>query len=292
MRRSFLPRAFVLALLLVPHLAASAPTAKPTVRFTVIPRYNPLLMVKSYQPIMDYLTEVTPYRFELKLARSYEEAVAFLRTGAAEFASLGDVTFTEAYESFGAVPLVRPLNRDGRPSYRSIIIVRKDSPVRALADLKGRRFAFGALHSTSGNLIPRLLLFRNGVRLADLAHFENLDKHDAVAKAVLKGLADAGAVKDVIARKYQEHGLRFLAQSEPIPSVPIVCRPQTPEPLRTAVKAALLGLDPNDPATRNRLAAWDPEFQNGFVEARVKDYEGIFRAIRSIAGTCGEGCHR
>lgn len=272
-----------------PGRAAEAPSI---VHFTVIPRYNPLLMVKSYQPIMDYLTEVTPYRFELKLARSYEEAVELLRTGVAEFASLGDVTFIEAYLSFQAVPLVRPRNAGGEPWYRSIVVVRRDSDIQSLADLKGRSFAFGNVHSTSGNLIPRLMLFYGGVQLSDLGRYVNLEKHDSVAKAVLKGQMDAGAVKDVIAQKYEEHGLRFLGHSQPIPSVPIVCRPQTPEALRDAVRSALLRIDPSDPALRERLADWDPEFRNGFAEARVEDYGQIFREMESIGQTCGEGCHR
>jgi phosphonate transport system substrate-binding protein len=263
-----------------------------TVRFTVIPRYNPLLMVKSYQPIMDYLSEVTPYRFELKLAKTYEEAVALLRTGEVEFASLGDVTFTEAYLSFQAVPLVRPRNAAGEPWYRSLIVVRRDSDIQALSDLKGRTFAFGNVHSTSGNLTPRLMLFYAGVHLSDLGSYVNLEKHDSVAKAVLKGQVDAGAVKDVIAQRYQEHGLRFLAESDPVPSVPIVCRPETPADLREAVRNALLGIDPSDPGLRGRLAEWDPEFRHGFAEARVEDYGQIFREMESIGQTCGEGCHR
>ena len=52
---------------------------KPLIRFGVIPRYNPLVMYKRYQPIMDYLTAETPYRFELKISKDYPEAVRFLQ---------------------------------------------------------------------------------------------------------------------------------------------------------------------------------------------------------------------
>jgi phosphonate transport system substrate-binding protein len=267
-------------------------TSKPVIWFGVIPRYNPLVMVKSYQPIMDYLTEVTPYRFELKLARNCVEALSLLENGDVQAASLGGLTFVEANRAFNVVPLVRPLNRDGEPHYRSIIVVRKDSDIHSVQDLKGRIFAFGSPHSTSGNLIPRFFLFWQGVKLSDLARYENLGKHDAVAKAVLKGRVDAGALKDVVAYRYRDHGLRFLAQSEPIPTVPVVAGSTTPQKVREALKTALLSLDRKNPQHRAVMTTWDPEFRNGFVAAGTEDYARVAELLDSIAHTCGEGCHR
>lgn len=272
--------------------AAAGPAAtKPVVHFGVIPRYNPMIMYRSYQPLMDYLTRHTPYRFELKLARDYPEAVTLLRQGAVEVASLGDVTFAEARQGFGAIPILKPLSAEGVPFYRSTIIVRDDSAIHRLEELKGKRFAFGDHHSTSGNLIPRYLLFQNGITLFDLGSFENLDSHDAVVKAVLKGKVDAGAVKDVVAIRYREHGLRFLAQSDPIPSVPIVVRPDTPASLVAAMEQALLAIDPKDPPQEAIMASWDPEFRHGFVRASDADYQPIYQLLEGIQKGCGNRCH-
>lgn len=263
----------------------------PVVYFGVIPRYNPMVMYRNYQPIMDYLTEKTPYHFELKLARDYNEAVEHLRAGKVQIASLGDVTFFEANRGFGAVPVVRPLNLHNHPDYRSIIIVREESPIAKIADLRGKHFAFGNPHSTSGNLIPRAFLFENGITLFDFTDYENLDSHDAVAKAVLKGKADAGSVKDVVAYRYQEHGLRFLASSAPIPSVPIVVRPDANPQMVKTVREALLAINPADPAMSQRMKGWDPEFRHGFVAAEFSDYAEIFRMMDAIPGGCGNRCH-
>jgi phosphonate transport system substrate-binding protein len=290
MRRIYL----VLLIVVLSSLACEGRLAaqqKPVIYFGVIPRYNPMLMYRSYQPLMDYLSENTPYRFELKLARDYPEAVDLLRRGVVEIASLGDVTFAEARMGFGAIPILKPLNAEGTPYYRSIIIVRDDSSIQTIADLRGKSVAFGDLHSTSGNLIPRDYLFRNGISLFDLGSYENLESHDAVAKAVLKGKVDAGAVKDVMAIRYREHGLKFIGQSELIPSVPIVVRQDTPAELISAIKQALLSIDPNDPVQRERMSQWDPEFRNGFVEASDEDYVPIYRLMESIKSGCGQRCH-
>lgn len=265
--------------------------SKPVIYFGVIPRYNPMVMYRNYQPIMDYLTEQTSYHFELKLSRNYTEAVDFLRTDVTQVASLGDVTFVEAYRSFGAIPILKPLNVHLRPYYRSVIILPENSDVKGLSDLRGKRFAFGSPHSTSGNLIPRHHLYENGITLFDLGSYDNLESHDAVVKAVLKGKVDAGAVKDVVAQRYLKHGLRFLASSDPIPSVPIVVRKDTPIQLIKEIKRALLAIDATDRDMVARMRNWDPEFRYGFTEATIDDYQEIIEIMEGVSEGCGVRCH-
>ncbi len=281
----------LMTLLLIPQFQQVHADTKPVIYFGVIPRYNPIIMYRSYQPMMDYLTDNTPYRFELKLSRNYHEAVEFLRNGTTPVASLGDVTFAEAHQKFGALPILKPLNAEGEAYYRSIIIVRENSAIQSLDDLKGAQFAFGDHHSTSGKLIPYHHLLRNGIKLSDLDSYVHMESHDAVAKAVLKGHVDAGAVKDVVARRYREHGLRFLSTSGPIPSVPIVVRDDASEELVAALKMALLTIDPDDPRMQQHLIQWDPEFSHGFVVAEKDDYQMIFDLTRNNMTGCGLGCH-
>ncbi|MFQ6114221.1 MAG: phosphate/phosphite/phosphonate ABC transporter substrate-binding protein [bacterium] len=264
---------------------------KPIIYFGVISRYNPRIMIEDYQPIMDYLTENTPYHFELKLGKTYEDAVRYLCSGEVQIASLGAVTYLEAHKQCGAVPIVRPLNKEGNPYYRSITVVRNDSPLQSLADLRGRSFAFASLHSTSGNLIPRYYLAKAGIHLQDFSQYHNLRHHDSVAKAVLEGHYEAGALKDIIAYRYLKKGLRILHVSEPIPSVPIVVRPDCDPNLVAAAKKALLKIDAKDPVLQARMANWNEEFRYGFTEARDSDYAGLRQAINEIPRRCGSSCH-
>ena len=264
---------------------------KKVVKFGIISRYNPYIMYRDYQPIMDYLTQNTPYYFELKLGKNYEDTVNYLATGATEVASLGALTYLEAHKRFGAIPILKPLNAEGQPFYRSIIIVRNDSPIRSLKELKGHSFAFASLHSTSGNLISRYYLAQHDIHLKDLKSYVNLMHHDSVAEAVLKGEYDAGSVKDIIAYKYQDKGLRFLYQSPPIPGVPITVRPETPKDLIGWIKQALLALDRNNPAHQKIMQDWNAEFQHGFSEAKDADYEPLRQMLNHIPEGCGEGCH-
>src|SRR3990172_4406094 len=122
--------------------------SKETLPFGLCPKYNPRIMYQLYQPFVDYLSENTPYQFEIKLSRSYQETIDRFGKGEVLIASCGPVPYIKAKEKYGVKPILRALNKDGNPFYRGIIIVRKDSPIQKLSDLKGKSFAFGQVLST------------------------------------------------------------------------------------------------------------------------------------------------
>jgi phosphonate transport system substrate-binding protein len=248
-------------------------------------------MYQNFQPLMDYLTETTPYRFELKLNRNYQEGLRALANGTTQVGILGDVAFVEAWLRYGIRPILRPLNNEGKPHIRSAIVTPVNSPLRSMQDLKGKRIAFDNLHSTTGNLFPRYLLNINGVRHNDPGKFVSLDTQDAVVKAVLRGEFDAGAVNEQVARKYEDQGLRVLVYSGPIPTGPIVVRKGTPKALVNSISEALMKLDPGNPADANIMRAWDESLKHGFVKANVSDYRQIYLMFKSIPSGCGKGCH-
>jgi len=264
---------------------------KPLVLFGINLRYSPRTMYSRYQPLMDYLTQNTPYRFELKITRDYGEALKDLTEGRTLISSLGDGAFVDAILLHGAVPIVKPLNENGRPSYRCAIVVPRDSRIGSLRELAGKRFAFGSHHSLTGNLIPRYMLQSAGISGGNLGSLVTLKNHDAVTKAILKGQYDAGAIKDLFAAKYRQYGLRVLAYSAPLPSVPLVAGRHAPEALKTAVGTALLQLDPRNPAHKKLMSEWDEEFRYGFAAASAEDYRGVIGVFRAIPLGCGARCH-
>jgi phosphonate transport system substrate-binding protein len=256
--------------------------SKETIPFGFCPKYNPRVMYQLYQPFMDYLNETTPYTFEIKLSRVYEDTIERLGNGEIVIASCGPVSYIKARERYGVRPIVRALSKDGKPYYQGIIIVRKDSPIQSLKDLKGKSFAFGQPWSTASHILPEYHLLRENIRLKDLKHYSFLRHHDSVVNAVLKGEFDAGAVKDIVAYKYQKEGLRFIFSTDPIPTVPIVVRKDAPAEMVQSVSAALLKLDPQNPTHPKKRVQWDEEFKYGFTEVSDSDYDSIRKVLKTM----------
>ncbi len=263
---------------------------KKTVYFGVIPRDNPRIMYEKYQPLLDYLALKTPFAYELVLKKNYEETVNSLGSGEMDLALLGPLTYLEAHSKYGAISILKSKGVDNTTSYKSVIIKKKDSPVKSLPELKGKSFAFASTKSTSGNLIPRYLLANSGIHLSDLSKYANFDYHDSVVKAILKGQYTAGAVRDSTARKYMKLGIEIIAASEAIPTGPLVAGAGTPYAVIENIKKALLALN-QDQDGQKVLKRLDEDFRNGFIEATDSDYADIRSKINAVPQTCGRSCH-
>ena len=289
-RSAFLAGSFLLALSLPGHTGFSA--EKPVVYFGVGMRYRPSVVYERFQPMMDYLTQNTPYRFELKISRDHAETIRFLKEGKTQVSAIEDGGLMEAMLKYGAVPILKPLNAEGRPSYRCYFIVPAASPLHSLSELKGKKVAFGSRHSTTGNLIPRKMLWNSGIKVGTLGSYANLDNQDAVMRGVLKGEYDAGAIKSTVAWPYKEHGVRVLATSEDLPSVPLIVGKDAPKELVRAITGALVKLNRRNPEYRQAMENWDVEYKYGFVPATAADYRAVARMFKAIPYGCGTGCHK
>ncbi|HWR72815.1 MAG TPA: phosphate/phosphite/phosphonate ABC transporter substrate-binding protein [Nitrospirota bacterium] len=262
-----------------------------TINFGVIPRDNPRILFEKYQPLLDYLAANTPYTYELVLKKNYEDTVNAIGNGEVDVALLGPLTYLEARTKYGAISILKPKGANGDARYRSVIITKKGSAFKQLSELKGKSVAFSASKSTSGNLIPRYLLANSGLHLSDLGRYANFDYHDSVVKAVLKGQQDAGAVRDSVARKYSKLGIDIIAESEPIPTGPLVAGPGTPYAAIESIKRALLALNPDDVEHKKILQRLDEDLKSGFMDAADADYADIRAKINAVPRTCGLGCH-
>ncbi|NQV42446.1 MAG: PhnD/SsuA/transferrin family substrate-binding protein [Candidatus Marinimicrobia bacterium] len=263
----------------IPEIHSNQIEKTETVYFGVISRYSPRSIVSGYQPLMDYLTESTPYNFKLKLSRNYLETVNQLARGSIDFASLGNYTYIHAHENHGVMCIAMPINDEGNIDNFDDIIVPENSNIHSLAELAGKSFAFASRQSFS-SWMGIWMLKKEGVELTDLSRYENLSYHDLVAEKVLRGDFDAGMVKSVVAQSYSESGIRILARSPAIPSVPLVAGAHVDTSRVRIVQQSLLRLHSLIEAGDISTEGWDTEVANGFMAG----HDSLFNFPRRLLG--------
>jgi len=128
---------------------------------------------------------------------SYRETMDLLRLEKLEFAWICDYPYLHLKQEVRllAVPLYQ-----GRPYYRSYLIVRRDNTqFKSMSDLTGSVFAYADPYSNTGYLAPRFHIRNLG---QDPATFFRKTfftwSHRKVVEAVASGLAQGGAVDSYI----------------------------------------------------------------------------------------------
>lgn len=255
-----------------------------TLRVGLIPNIAPDKQKAKYEPFRAYLEKKLGMPVELFVATNYAGVVQAMVAGKLDMAYFGGLTYAQALEQTPIEPIVTEVDREtGTTEYWSLIIARADSNINALADLKGKTFAFGDPSSTSGSLYPRLMLVDAGYEWKD--DFKPLKQviytggHDATAQAVVTGKVDSGGIEGRILNKLIKEGKvdgsalktveKRLVQGYPW------CVPSNLDPaLRKKLVKAFEEI--NDPVLLDLMRA------QRYVEVGPKDYEEIRSKAKAV----------
>jgi phosphonate transport system substrate-binding protein len=183
-------------------LAARGSTAEAPLRVSMIPTTDPSKMLRDAEPLVARLETATGRKVTLTIPQNYAAVVEALVQGQVDVAHLGGFTFVQASKRAGAVPLVQ---RDRDREFHSKFITARDD-VRNLADLEGKRFAFGDVNSTSGHLMPAYFMRKEGVDPVVVDQAIYTGAHDATALAVSERRVDAGALDEAVWERLTREG--------------------------------------------------------------------------------------
>ena len=154
-----------------------------------------------------------------------------------------------------------------------MIVAKKGGAIRSLADLRGRRFAFGDRDSTLTHVVPVYMLVEAGVHIVELGKIAFIGTHDNLALNVVAGTFDAAGLMPDIAAKYPD--LQVIATSPALPEHVFVATPSMDAATFAGLQQALLALDP---ALRKGIKG----SLTGMQKANDKDFD-VLRKILEVA---------
>ncbi|WP_370870881.1 phosphate/phosphite/phosphonate ABC transporter substrate-binding protein [Bradyrhizobium sp.] len=221
-------------------------------RIALLPDENASTIIQNAQPLKAYLEGVLKKPVEIIVTTDYSSMIEAMRFGRIEVGYFGPFSYVLAKSKATEIEPFGVGVEKGKPNYQSILIATADGPVKEIADIKGKPFAFGDRASTSSHLAPRAHLAKKGL-IGDADYkVVHLGQHDAVARAVAAGQVPAGALSEAIYRvlvetkKVDPAKLRQLALSDPIPNYPLTMQGYLKPELKDAIRKAFLEL--KDPA--------------------------------------------
>lgn len=235
---------------------------------------------ERFLPIETYLGQQIGRPIKVVVTRNYEEQIDKMGKGKIDMAFMGPAPYIMMVDRYGEVPILGRLEINGSATFHGVIFVARDSPLRGLAHLRGKRFAFGDRNSTMSHLVPVYLLWKAGISVDQLGKYEFLGKHENVALGVLSGNFDAGAVREDVFSLYEKRGLRKLAQTPEFSGHVFVVRKKTPQKTVQALRKALFDLK-NSSAGRTILATV-MEGTTGVVAAHDNDYDSMREVLRQL----------
>jgi phosphonate transport system substrate-binding protein len=274
-----------LGLVLTLSVAATGALAQAQVlRVSAIPDEAPTELARKFKPLGDYLQKETGMQVQFTPVTDYAAVVEGLATNKIDLAWLGGFTYVQARirSQGGVVPIVQ---RAEDQVFTSKFIVPIDSNAKALADLKGKTFAFGAPSSTSGSLMPRYFLLQAGIDPEkDFKTVAFSGAHDATVAYVAANRAEAGVLnssvwdKLVEAKNPNAAKVRVLATTPTFYDYNWTVRPGLDPALTRKLTDAFLKLDPANPAQKEIM---DLQRASKFIPTQSSNYDGIEAAGRS-----------
>lgn len=259
---------------------ASRSQAEPPLTLGVHPYISASEIYKRFSPLADHLGKRLGREVTIRVSSTYEAHVVAVSAGEIDLALMGPAPYVMLTDKSGPAPLLAAFESNGSRTFKGVIAVRRESAIKELPQLKGKKVAFGPPPSTMSNIVPRAMLLAAGIGLDQLGQAEFMTNHENIALSVLTGSFDAGAVKEDIFRQYEAQGLRALAISEPVPDHLFVARRDLAAETIQALRDSLLPLGESEEG-RLILAAIQHNL-TALAPARAADYDGLRAMIHSL----------
>lgn len=243
-------------------LVAVDSQARGPLRIAVLPDSGSASEIFDTRPLIAYLSERLGTRVSQVPVADASTLISDMAAGDI------DLAWIDAYSLLRLRrldPASRALVRRPDDLASSSLIVTARHDIRQLADLRGKRFAFGSAHSTSGWLVPNILLRQEGIRPAEFfSQIAVAPYSDLALRWLVQGSSDAAVIDAQhwkrLARTTRLSGrLRIIARSDTYADCSWSVRGSLDPTSAQAIQAALLALDPARPRQRDVLQNLEAE---------------------------------
>lgn len=266
--------------------APPQPPPEKTLLIGVTPEHNIFKQVRRFEPLADYLSKKTGVRIKLKVLTYRGNIIDNFQSLKLDGAFFGSFGYSLAHAKLGVVALARPEGSDGISSYHGVIFVRKDSGIRTVRQMKGKRLALVARATTAGYLFPSIFLRRAGVRNPETFFKEvyYAGAHEGTIDDVLVRKADVGVAKNTVYERFAaadprvDRDLVIIAKSDDVPENALALRQGVEDSVKRKLTDVLIAMH-SDPEGAKVLKAFGARRFIGTTDA---DYMPVMTYTKEL----------
>ena len=240
----------------------------------------------DYKSLIIITEKLTGLKIETIKVTDYNAAVEAMRAGRAHIAWYGGKTYVKAAEIANAEAFaagVRPGEKDA--GYYTYFVVKKDSKLNKLENVKGKVLSLNTIGSTSGDLIPQVELNKVNLSIKNKDHFKNVfyaGSHDACLLSVLNNQADVCGMSSRNFEARLEDGtikledVKVIHKSDRVPPPPLAYSKLIPLEDRNKIKKAIL-----EAHNHGEIAGYGGKMSH-YMEVKDSDYNVLRDVIELL----------
>ncbi|MFO7603699.1 MAG: PhnD/SsuA/transferrin family substrate-binding protein [Gammaproteobacteria bacterium] len=240
----------LLALLLGCSLVWSTPlrtVATDTLVLGVFPRKGFSQTLEQFTPLAEYLSRQLGREVVLRSGRNFAEFWHGVEQRQYDLVHYNQYHYVRSKKSFGYEVIAK--NEEFHESTISgALLVRRDSGIETLADLRGKKVIFGGgRRAMQSYIVASYLLQEAGLQPSDYEYAFASSPLNAIfatyyRRAVAAGSADLNLQLPMIKKRIDTTQLRVLAKGEPLAHLPWAVKADLPEPLKQQLSQSLTTL--------------------------------------------------
>jgi len=253
------------------EVITSVEQAGPIFRFALPPHQSPRELAKRWGPLIRHVGEHAGVNLQFQTAHSFSDYQQEMKAGRYDVSIISSYYYAAVDRAVGYTPLVH--EKDAK--FEGIMVVRKDSPYKTMADLKGVQIAY------PGPTAITTLLAHTYLKANDIDYTPKyVVSLDSVYLSVAKGLFVAGqgekrtfggidpAIRDQ---------LRILWSADPIPPFVVIAHSRVPQATQKRIQQVMQSMGD----TKETIELLSAINMKGFVIPDPSDYDEV-RKLRLL----------
>jgi len=251
----------------------------------IFPRRNIKITHKTFTPLAEYLSDVLGREVKIETTKSFSEFWKNIQSNKYDLVHYNQYHYIVSHLLFGYEVILKN-KEQGKSTIAGSIIVRKDSKINKVVDLKGKVILFGGSRRAMQSYISATWLLRqSGLNEGDYIEKFAINPPNTIISTFFKradasGSGDVVMYLDNVAKRIDISQLKFLAKTRPMSHLPWAVNSNMDDETKVLIQKKLLGLS----ETKYGKMVLHSAKVDAFVLAKDSDYDQHRKIIEDVYG--------